>query len=274
MLLLLGASIAAFLLLGLPMRTASLARSEASELAAGRAGALSIQQSLSTLWAEIGPAGSPGLAAERVDADLALSQKLEKATDEAAAHVHAAQTYLADVLSVPLQFHPAGHLVQDKTALAHLDKALQDARRLAHAATLQLTIAQHALSDRKRISEQMDPSLRAGVWTNAARTASELLNDLTAQQDAAANPEDLLDPLWGKWLDALAGYTLTAQQLSLASAAGQKRAASELAARLSGIAAQIDTAARAAKAAAPNWHEKTVQPILAQLAAELNQTGN
>ncbi len=270
MLLLLGASIAAFLLVGLPMRTASLARSEASELAAGRAGAVSIQQSLTTLWVEIGPAGSPGLASERVDANLALAQKIEKATDEASAHVHAAQTYLADALSVPLQFHPAGHLVQDKTTLAHLDNALQDARRLAHAATLQLTIAQHALSDRKRISEQLDPSLRAGAWTNAARAASELQNDLAAQQDAAANPENLLDPLWGRWLDALAAYTFTAQQLSLASAAGQNRVAAELAARLSGIAAQIDAAAGAAKGAAPNWHGKTVQPILDTLATELS----
>jgi len=265
MLLLLGASIAAFLLVGLPMRAASLAQSEASELAAGRAGALSIQQSLSTLWAEIGPAGSPGLAGERVDADLVLAQKLEKATDEAAAHVHAAQTYLADALSGPLQFHPAGQLVQDKTALAHLDKAFQEARRLAHAATLQLTIAQHAVSDRKRISEQLDPSLNARAWTNAARAASELQNDLTAQRDAAANPENLLDPLWGKWLDALADYTFTAQQLSLASAAGQNRTAAELAARLPGLAAQIDASARSAKGAAPSWHGKTIQPILDSL---------
>ena len=212
MLVLLAGSIAAFILIGLPTQRATLARSEASELAAARQGAAGVQQSLLNLWTELSASGSMGLSPDRVDPDLALAQKTELATDEASAHVHLAQNYLADVLRVPFQFRPGGYEVEDKAALSHLDQALQDARRLAHAATLQVTIAQHALKDRKVISEQLDPRLRARAWTDAARTASDLQIDLAAQQETATNPESLLDPLWGKWLDTMAAYAFTAMR--------------------------------------------------------------
>lgn len=271
MLVLLAGSIAAFILIGLPMQRATLARSEASELAAARQGAAGVQQSLLSLWTELGTSVSMGLSPDRVDADLALAQKIELATDEASAHVHLAQNYLADLLRVPFQFRPGGYGVEDKAALSHLDQALQGAHGLAHAANLQLTIARHALKDRKVIGEQLDPRLRARAWTDAARTASDLQIDLAAQQETATNPESLLDPLWGKWLDSMAAYAYTAQQFALASATGQTRTVADLTPRLSATAAEIDATAAMALAGAASWHARTIQPLLDTLAGELGR---
>ncbi len=274
MLVTLGGGIAAVLLFALPGQVRRLSAHEAGELVAARSGATVVSPTLVTLWAELGSQGSLSLSRERVDADLTTAQKAEKATDEALAHVQTARSDLVQIAGIPLQFRQPATIPRDRATLGHLEKALQEARRLAHAAALQLGVAQHLLADRSLISNQLMPSLGAKNWTQAAKTATDLQTDLATQQEAIANLENLLDPLWGKWFDAMVSYSYTAQQFALASATGQNRTAAELGSRLGALAAQIDATASAARDGAAAWNTKTVQPGLAGVAWELAAAGS
>ena len=273
MLLLAGGAVGAFLEVVLPQRVASLAQSEASELALARKGAGEVNTAVGRLWAEVAAKGGISLPADQLARDLALAKDTEKAADDALGHVQAAQTYMAQADGLPFQLHSPAFIATDRPALQHLDKALQAAVRLTHAATLQLTLAQHLIQDAQKISGTLDPSLSAKSWTDAARAASALTTDLKAQQAPVSDPEALLDPLWTKWVDAMLAVVTNAQQYSLASAANQTQLAQQASRSLAAARAQLAATYAAAQNGAPVWQAKSVQPLLDTVAKEAAAAG-
>ena len=262
-------AVAYFLVVVLPARVASLARSESQELVAARAGATSVSTSLTTLWSDIDASGSMSLSADRITQDLALAQSTEKAANDALSHVQAAQGYLAEADGIPFQFHHPAFIATDQPALRHLEKSLQTATRLSHGATLQLTLAQHMLKDWQSVTAQLNPSLAARKWAQVASIAGDLQRDLKSQTSAVQNPEAFLDPLWGKWTDAMSTYATTAQAYSLAAAGGQTQTAQQLGRVLAAESDQMGASLAAARANTGTWQQKTIQPLLDTVSREL-----
>ena len=263
----------AFLEVVLPQRVAQLAQSESSELAQARTGAADSSTAVTTLWAEISAKGGIGLSPDQLTRDLALAKATEKSADDALSHVQAAQSYMSQADGLPFQFHSPSFIATDRPALQHLDKALQATIKLTHAATLQLSVAQHLNQDAQTIPGSLYPSLNARQWTDAARTASALTTDLTTQQVPASDPEALLDPLWGKWVDAMLAVASSAKQVSLASAAGQTQQAQSASRSLETAKAQLAASYAAAQNGAASWQAKTVQPLLDTITKERAAAG-
>ncbi len=272
-LLLAAGAIGAFLVVVLPQRVAQLQQSEAGELALARKGATDATTAVSGLWAEISAKGGIALSPDQITKDLALAKATEKSADDALGHVQAAQSYMSQADGLPFQLHSPGFIAADRPTLDHLDKALQGTIKLTHAATLQLTVALHLNQDAQTISTNLSSSLSARQWTEAARTASALTTDLTTQQAPASDPESLLDPLWGKWVDAMLAVASSAKQLSLASAAGQSQQAQTASRGLDAARAQLAASYAAAQNGAAAWQAKTVQPLLDTVAREKSAGG-
>jgi hypothetical protein len=163
---------------------------------------------------------------------------------------------------LPFQLHAPAFIAADRPALQHLDKALQTTLRLTHAAVLQLTLAQHLTQDAQKISTTLDPALSARNWTNAARAATSVTDDLKLQQVAAGDAEALLDPLWTKWIDAMLSVVTNAQQYSLASAANQGQLAQQYGRNLATARQQVTASFAAAQNDAAAWAASKVQPLL------------
>ena len=263
-----GGAVGAFLEVVLPQRVAQLTQSEAGELALARKGTTDVSTAVSSLWTDISAKGGISLSADQLTKDLALAQVTEKSADDALGHVQAAQTYMSQADGLPFQFHSPAFVAADRPALQHLDNALQATIKLTHAANLQLTLAQHLNQDAQTISGSLTTSVNARAWTDAARTASALTTDLRAQQPPVADPEALLDPLWGKWVDAMTAVASSAQQLSLASAAGQTQQAQQASRNLAAAWGQLTSSFAAAQSGAAAWQAKTVQPLLDTIARE------
>jgi lipopolysaccharide export LptBFGC system permease protein LptF len=262
-------AVAGFLVIVLPGRVATLSQNEANELRTARQGAAGVSLSTTTLWSDLSANGSMGLSDSRLFQDLALAQSIEKAGDDALAHAQAADQYLAEADAIPFQLHAPAFVSTDRPALVHLEKALAAAIKLAHGATLQITLAQHVSQDMHTVTGQLNSSLLTHDWTAASRTAAAIQQDLKAQENAASNAETLLDPLWIAWMDATVGYAATAQQFSLTSAANQTQSAQQLARALNAANDQIGQKMAQAQAHAAAWNQKTVQPLLVTLAKEL-----
>ncbi len=267
-LLLAGGAVGAFLEVVLPQRVAQLAQSEAGELALARKGATDVSTAVTSLWVEISAKGGISLSDDQLTKDLALAKATEKSADDALSHVQAAQSYMSQADGLPFQFHSPSFIATDRPALQYLDKALQATIKLTHGATLQLTLAQHLNQDAQTISGSLNPSLNARAWTDAARTASALATDLKTQQAPVSDPEALLDPLWGKWVDAMLAVATSAQQLSLASAGGQTSQAQQASRSLDAARAQLAATFADAQKGAAAWQAKTVQPLLDTVAKE------
>lgn len=268
-----GFGFGGFLLVILPQKTADLKASATNEVAGAQQATAAVGHSVTTLWADITPTGSILLSADTVTADLALAQSAEKAADDASTHIQTSEAVLLQVDAIPFQFQSPVFVSADRATLNHLDKAVQSARRLAFAVSLQMAIAQRAQQDQGVVTTTLKPALAARNWVLVARTAANIQDDLKAQRDLALNQETLLDPLWSKWLDALAGYDYTAQQLALASSSGQTIAAQGLKRTLDQEDAQVAAAWGAAQAANAAWQKATVQPILDGIAKELAAAG-
>jgi hypothetical protein len=262
-------AVAAFVILVLPSQIATLSQSEARELRTARQATADVSTSVNTLWPEIATKGSLSLPDDRLRQDLVLSQATEKAAGDALGHAQAAQTYLAQIDGIPFQLHPAPISASDRPALLHLETSLGAAARLAHGATLQITIAQHVRQDALALTGSLGQSLAGHDWTAASRTAANIQDDLKSEETAAANPETLLDPLWTAWMDGMISYASTAQQFSLASAAGQTQSAQQLAGEMVAASDRTSAAMAAAQAGAPAWQQKTVQPLEDILRKEL-----
>jgi len=261
-------AIGAFLEVMLPQQVAKLAQLEASELNLARKGTADVNTSVTTLWAEVSPKGGMSLTDDRIATDLAVSQRTERAAGDALGHVQAAQGYMAQADGLPFQFHQPVFIASDQPALQHLEKSLGAAVKLAHGATLQLTLAKHLNQDSRTLA-QLNASVDARNWSTAASIASTLVTDLRSQQVPVADPEALLDPLWGKWVDSMVSVTVDAQQLALHSAANQGSLAQQDVQTLSAARAQLAASFTAAQNAAPAWQAKTVQPLLDTLTKEL-----
>jgi hypothetical protein len=268
-----GGAVGAFLEVVLPQRVASLAQSEGNELALARKAASDVNAAVGGLWTEISVKGGISLSADQLARDLTLAKDTEKSADEALGHVQAAQTYMAQADGLPFQLHSPAFIAADRPALQHLDTSLQAAIKLTHAATLQLTLAQHLTQDAQKISGSLDPALSARSWTDAARAASALATDLKAQQAPASDPEALLDPLWAKWVDAMLAVVTSAQQYSLASAANQSQLAQQASRSLAAARAQLAATFSAAQNDAAAWQAKAVQPLLDTVAHEASAAG-
>jgi len=260
-------AIGAFLEVLLPQQVAKLAEMEGNELVLARKGTADVNTAVAGLWAELSPKGSMGLTAARMSEDLALAKRTERSADEALSHVQAAQAYMAQADGLPFQFHAPTFIAPDRAAAQHLEKALTTSIKLSHAATLQLTLAEH-MSQNSQSLVSMNASLNARDWTNAARTASTIATDLKSQQSPAGDPEALLDPLWAKWVDAMLGVAISAQQYSLASAANQTQQAQQAGRTLAAARDQLAATFAAAQNGAAAWQAKTVQPILDSVARE------
>jgi hypothetical protein len=258
-----------FLVVVLPARVATLARQESQEVVAARAGAATVNASLTTLWNDIDARGSMSLTPDRITRDLALAKSTEQTANDALGHVQAAQGYLAEADGTPFQFHHPAFIAQDQPALHHLEKSLEAATRLTHGATLQLTVAQHMINDWQSISNQLNPSLSARNWAQVATTAGSLQTDLKSEATAVQNPEAFLDPLWSKWTDAMASYATTAQAYSQAYASGQSQTAQQLGRTLAAESDQMGATLAAAQAGAGTWQQKTIQPLLDTVSKEL-----
>lgn len=265
---------AAFLVVILPARVADLGRQEAQELDAARSGAATVEQSLSGLFNDLSPAGPFALSADRLATDLALARTTEKQAGDALAHAQASRVYLLEADGVPFQLHSPLFVSGDRPAALHLEAGLQTAVRLAHAATLQFSLAQTVAADQQAWTGQLAPALASRAWASAARTAASLQVQLKSEQLGVANPDALLDPLWGKWIDARFAYTLTAQSYALNAASGQTITAQELQGTLNSQAAQIQAALAAAQRGVGSWTQRTIQPLLATAAQELGAAGS
>jgi hypothetical protein len=272
-LLLAGGAVGAFLEVVLPQRVAQLAQSEAGELALARKGATDATPAVIGLWTDISAKGGISLSDDQLAKDLALAKATEKTADDGLSHMQAAQSYMSQADGLPFQFHAPSFIATDRPALQHLEKALQTTTKLTHAATLQLTVAQHLNQDALTISGSLNPSLNARAWTDAARTASALTTDLTTQQVPAGDPEALLDPLWSKWVDAMLAVASSAKQLSLASASGQSQQAQLASRNLATARAQLAQTFADAQNGAAAWQAKTVQPLLDTIAREKSAGG-
>src|ERR1700682_2919622 len=207
-------SLGAFREIVLPQRVAQLAQSETAELALARKGTADVNTSVSRLWADISVKGSMSLTDAQLTQDLALAKSVEKSADDALGHVQLAQSYIAQADGLPFQLHSPAFIATDRPALEHLDKALRATLTLAQAATLQLALAQHVIQDAQKIPTTLDPALNNRAWADAARTASTLADDLKPLQVSAGFAGALLDPLWGKWIDAMLTVVTSAQQYS------------------------------------------------------------
>jgi len=272
-LLLAGGAVGAFLEVVLPQRVAQLAQAEAGELAQARKGTTDVSTAVSGLWTDISAKGGISLSDDQLTRDLALAKDTEKSAADALGHVQAAQAYMSQADGLPFQFHSPSFIATDRPALQHLDSALQATTKLTHAATLQLTLAQHLNQAAQTISGSLTRNVNAGAWTDAARTASTLTTDLKAQQPPVADQEALLDPLWGKWVDAMLAVATSAQQLSLASAAGQTQQAQQASRNLAAGWGQLASSFAAAQNGASAWQVKTVQPVLDTIAREKSAGG-
>jgi hypothetical protein len=266
-------AIGAFLEVVLPQRVAQLAQSEAGELALARKGTTDVSTVVVGLWTDISAKGGISLSDDQATKDLALAKTTEKSADDALSHLQAAQSYMAQADGLPFQFHSPSFIATDRPTLQHLEKALQATIKLTHGATLQLSVAQHLNQDAQTTSNSLYAYINARQWTDAARTASALTTDLTTQQVPAADPEALLDPLWGKWIDAMLAVASSAKQLSLASAAGQTQQAQLASRGLEAAKAQLAAAYAEAQNDAAAWQAKTVQPLLDTIAREKTAAG-
>jgi hypothetical protein len=271
--LLAAGAIGAFLEVVLPQRVAQLAQSEAGELALARKGATDASTAVTGLWVEISTKGGIGLSDDQLTKDLALATATEKSADDALSHVQAAQSYMSQADGLPFQFHSPSFIAADRPTLAHLDNALQATIKLTHGANLQLTLARHLNQDAQTISGSLYTSLNNRAWTDAARTASALTTDLQSQQAPVGDAEALLDPLWGKWVDAMLSVASSAKQLSLASAARETQQAQVASRSLEAAKAQLAASYAEAQNDAAAWQAKTIQPLLDTISKERAAAG-
>jgi len=252
----------------LPQRVGQLAGLEASDLTIARTDSTNVVASVKTLWAELSTTGSMSLTPDRLTADLAAAQGIQKSDADALGHVQAAQSDITQAQAIPFQLKAPAFL-GDAAPLTHLSKSLGAAGNLALAATLQITIAQHMSQDLTTLAS-LNSSLGTRDWRTASQTASSVVTDVKAQQAAAADPEALIDPLWSKWMDGIINYAGAAQQYALASASNQKPAAQQFANQMATANQQINAALAAVQGDASAWQSKTVEPDLTTMTSELS----
>ena len=259
-------AIGAFLELFIPQQVAAISRLEANEVKLASNGATDVNLSVSRLWGDLS-SSSMVLSDDQLAKDLALAKQTEAAANEALGHVQAAQTYMAQAEAMPFQFKTPSFIATDRQSLQHLEKGLRAASKLAHGATLQIPVAQ-AMNQNARSLGDLNNNLNARDWAGGARTASTLSASIKLQEGPAGNPETLMDPLWGKWIDAMLTVVLDAQQYCLASAQNQSQLAQQLQHNLAVARDQMAAANAAARNGTAAWQTKTIQPLLDTVAKE------
>jgi hypothetical protein len=265
-------AIGGFLEVFLPQQLASVARLEGNELQTARQGGSDVSTSVNALWTDLAK-GTVGLSSDQLAKDLTLSKETEKAANAALLHVQAAQAYLAQADGMPFQFHTPSFVVTDRPALNHLQTALNAATKLTHGASVQIAFAQN-MGQNSQTLAALNATMAAGNWADGARIASSLASAIKLQQGVPNDPETLLDPLWGHWVDAMLTVVLDAQQLCLASAQNQSQLAAQDAHNLQVARAQLAASFADAEANVPAWQAKTIKPLLDTVAKEISAAGS
>lgn len=269
MLILLAATVGYFLAVVLPQRLGELGRNEAVQLTSARASALKVDNEVAAIWQDLGSAGPMAMSADQLSKDLAEANAAAKQATNAITQVEAAKALMAEADGVPFQLHSPSFVVSDRPSAAHLEASLEAASQLATAASLQLSVAQHAQADAAAVSSQVQQGISNRSWAAVARASANLQPELTANSASARQPQALMDPLWATWIDDLFNYTVTAQGYSLAQATGQGSTAAPLAHTLNAQAAAISAAHDRAQANAASWQATTIAPLLAIMRQEL-----
>ncbi len=265
-------SFGAFLELFLPQQVAALAKREVSEMQSARNGATDVNTSLKTLWTDLSR-GAIGLSNDQLSSDQALAKQVVTNASTALTHVQAAQAYMAQADGMPFQFHSPSFVITDRPALGHLQTSLNTAIRLANAASLQVAIAQ-AMNQNTQGLASLNGSLAANDWAAGAKIAATVAASVKLQQNSSQNPDALLDPLWGKWMDAMSSVVIDAQQYCLAAYQGQGPLAQQDASILARARSQMSAALAAAQADVTAWQAKTIQPLLDATSREASAGGS
>lgn len=265
-------SIGGFLEIFLPQQLASLSKSESSEMQLARQGTGSVSRSVTLLWTDLSN-GAIGLSSDQLTKDLTLAQQVEKSSSDASSHVQAAQGYMAQADGLPFQFHSPAFIAADRPAAVQMQKALNNANRLASAAVSQIAIAQ-SMSQNSQSLAALNNSLAAGDWAGGARTASTLAANVKLQHDPAVNPDTLLDPLWAKWIDDVTSVVIDAQQYCLAAAQNETALVQQDGAALARARNQMAADLAAAQNHAASWQQQTIKPLLDSVAQETAAAGS
>ena len=260
-------AVGAFLEVFLPQQIAGLARMESNELQLAKKGTADVNTATAALWTDLSR-GSVGLADDQLAKDQALGKQMEKSANDAQIHVQTAESYIAQADSMPFQFHRPLFITTDRPALTHLDKALAAAATLAHGADLQTGFSL-SMNQNVRALADLNNLVAARNWSGCTSAAASLTSAVTLQQAPAANPDALLDPLWGKWVDAMRSLSQNAQQYCLAAAQNQNQTAQQYAYLMNSARAQMTANYAAAQADAGAWQAKTITPLLNTLATEV-----
>ena len=268
-LVLLGAigAVGAFVEVFLPQQVASLARLEGNELLLAKKGTTDVNTASAALWTDLSK-GSVGLSDDQLAKDQTLAKQTEKSANDALIHVQTAETYIAQADSMPFQLHRPLFITTDRPALLHLEKALAAAATLAHGGTLQTGFSQ-SMNQNVRLLNDLNNMVAARNWPACTNAAATLATAVKLQQAPAANPDALLDPLWGKWVDAMRSVAQDAQQYCLAAAQNQSQTAQQYAYLMNSARDQMNASYAAAQSDAAAWQAKTIKPLLATLAKEL-----
>ena len=261
-------AVGAFLEVFLPQQVASLAGKEASELQLAKKGTGDVNTATAALWTDLSK-GSVGLSDDQLAKDLSLAKQTEKSANDALIYVQTAETYIAQADSMPFQFHRPLFITADRPALTHLEKALGAAATLAHGATLQTGFSQ-SMNQNVRSLNDLNNLVAARNWSACTNAAASLTTAVKLQQAPAADPDALLDPLWGKWVDGMRSLAQDAQQYCLAAAQNQSQTAQQYAYLMNSARDQMNASYAAAQSDAAAWQAKTIKPLLDTLARELS----
>ena len=272
MLLLALGSIGAFLEIFVPQQLAQLSKAESSEMQLARQGTGSVNTSVVALWNDLSK-GTLTLSSDQLANDLTIARQTVKSAADASAHVQAAQAYMAQADGLPFQLHSPAFIAADRPAAANLQKALNNANRLASAAQLQISIAQ-SMSQNLQGLTALNNSIAAGDWAGGARTAATLASNVKLQHDPAANPDTLLDPLWTKWIDDMATVVIDAQQYCLAAAQNQGPLAQQDAAAMAVARSRMAADYSAAQSHAAAWQQQVIQPLLTSVLQQAAGAGS
>lgn len=264
-------AVGAFLEVFLPQQVASLSKLEANELLLAKKGTTEVNTATAALWTDLSRS-SVGLSDDQLAKDLAVAKQTEKSANDALIHVQTAKAYIAQAAAMPFQFQRPLFVTNDGPALPHLEKGLAAATTLAHGAGLQIAFSQ-SMNVNVRSLAGLNGAIAARDWTTCTNLAAPLVTAVKAQQAPAADPDTLLDPLWGKWVDAMHSMVQDAQQYCLYAARSQGQTAQQYAYLMNAARDQMNANYAAAQANAAAWQLKTIKPLTDTVSKEIAAAG-
>ncbi|HVH64689.1 MAG TPA: hypothetical protein VM674_01540 [Candidatus Acidoferrum sp.] len=253
-------AVGAFLEVFLPQQVAALSRTEANELYLAKQGTTQVNTATTSLWTDLSK-GSVGLSDDQLAKDLTLAKQTEKTANDALIHVQTAKADITQAESMPFQFKRPLFITTDAPALSHMEKSLTAATTLAHGAGLQVAFSQ-SMNQNLRSLASLNSAIAARDWSTCTNVAAPLATAIKLQQAPAADPDTLLDPLWGAWVDSMHSMVQDAQQYCLSAEANQGQTAQQYAYLMNAARNQMNANYAAAQNDAAAWQSKTIKPLL------------